>query len=187
MQLALAGGPGSRNAASPRCRRRDGPAKGGHQPTERRRTLVVARDSWVLLRTTAPATRTAELKGEVRSAGGFVEPGTAQGRGRTGCSSHLGSPCPSLLRCISPTPPPVPELFRAALLRRRAAAVLQGGSPTERLPGPGRGRRGGLSTPPAPVRTGVRHGPELSPRGAALRAGARARARWDARSSRGSN
>lgn len=130
------------------CRRRDGPPKGDRQPAEGRRTLVVARGPGVLLRTTAPGTFREGPKGEVRSAGGFVEPGTAPGRGCTGCSSHLGYPCPSLLRCISPTPPPAPELFTAALLRRRAAAVLQEGSPPERLSGLGRGRRGGLSTPP---------------------------------------
>lgn len=107
-----------------------------------------SRGSGVLLRGTAPGTFTARLKGEVRSAGGFVEPGTAPGRGCTGCSSHLGSPCPSLLLCISPTPPPAPELFTDALLRRRAAAVLQEGSSPERLSGLARGRRGGLSTPP---------------------------------------
>lgn len=116
-------------------------------------------NSGVLLKTTAPGTRTVELKGEVYSAGGFFEPGTAPGRGCTGFSSRLGSPRPSLLRCISTTRPPAPELFTAALLRRRAAAVPQEGSPPEHLPGPGQGRREGLSAAPAPVPMGVRHGP----------------------------
>lgn len=152
-----AGGPDSRDAARPCCRRRDGPAKGGREPAEGRKSLAVTRGSGFLLRTTAPGTRTAGLKGEVRSAGGIVEPGTALGRGCTGCSSHLGPPAP--LRCISPTPPPAPKLFTAALLRRRAAAVLPEGSPPERLPARAAGGGAGWPLPPAPVPTGVRHGP----------------------------
>lgn len=159
-ELAPAGGPGPRGAASPGCWRRDDPAKGARQPAEGRRTLAVTRGSGVSLRSSAPSTRTAGPKGEMSTAGGFVEPGTAPGKGCMGCSSHLGSSCPSVFRCISPTSAPSPEVFTAALLRRRAAAVLREGSPRSASPGrTGPGAEGwAVRCPPAP-------------RGALLRAG----------------
>lgn len=149
-QLAPAGGPGSRDAASPRCRRRDGPAKGGHQLAEGKRT---SGGSGVLLRITVPGSRTAGLNAEVRSVCGFVEPGTALGRSCTGFSFPPGSPCPSVLRCVSPTSSSSSRAPYSRAPPQACSSRPAGGQPPRAPPRPGpraEGRAVGCPPPRCP-------------------------------------